>query len=148
MQLHVDAGDLVIECLSAVRTRADLHAAVDARCALGVHRDMAAFDGRHDDIPFTLNIGAVGMQHRLEACGFENALAGRDIRRDRYPDPDGDEAEFNIDVHDQTPQATVGVSLQAAMLSLKSLIAYLLRIMSLRTWSQPYCPETLFWSCQ
>lgn len=131
-ELGPNALDLIAERLRAINAGSQLEAGVYPRGALAVNRFMTGFDRCHHGIPIAFHIRAVGMHLWMQPRGVQDALAGRNIGGDRDPHPNGNQADFNVDVHAVDCWIGRGTSLPAPVLSLKSLIAYGLRI--LRLW--------------
>src|SRR5690554_5447206 len=60
---------------------------------------MAALDHRHHLVPWTLNVGAVGMHMVREVRLFDYPLTGGDLRRDRHAYAQRNHTEIDNDVH-------------------------------------------------
>src|SRR5438270_9696917 len=66
-----------------------------------MHHFVAALDGSEHIVPLAFDVGAVGVQFRLQAGLGQHALAGRDFFGDRDADSDRDQAEVGDDPHAQ-----------------------------------------------
>lgn len=81
-QLCLHAVDLVFHGLFPISAGPHLDGGGDTRGAHLMNHFMAAFDGRKDRIPLPFNVGAVGMQRRLQPCLAQYLFAGCDIAGD------------------------------------------------------------------
>src|SRR5690554_3037323 len=64
---------------------------------------MAALDHRHHLVPWTLNVGAVGMHMVRKVRLFDYPLTGGDLRRDRHAYAQRNHTEIDNDVHSFLP---------------------------------------------
>ena len=67
-----------------------------------MHGLVTGLDRRHDLVPLALDVGAVGVEADIQTRLPQHLLAGRDVARDRDPDPDRHHAEIGNHLHRST----------------------------------------------
>ena len=64
---------------------------------------VAGFERCHYRVPLALDVGAVGVQPRLEPGLREDLLAGSDVGREREPHPERNDADIGDEFHAEPP---------------------------------------------
>jgi hypothetical protein len=97
LQFLFNARDFVFQGLGTVSASSDMNNRTDPRCAHGVHCFVATFNRREDLIPFSLDVGTVGVQTDGQSGFTENPLTSghilgqRDTNTQRYYTEIGDD---------------------------------------------------------
>src|ERR1039458_9357308 len=89
-----------------VGTSSESHSTGDPRHARCMQSFVALLHGGEDAVPITLNVGAVGVQARLESGIRENTLANCDFLRNRKADADRNNTQIRDKFHNPIVIAT------------------------------------------
>jgi hypothetical protein len=60
---------------------------------------VTALDCRKDIFPLTLDIGSIGMHLKSQPCAGKDLLASGNVRRQRNPNSNWDDAQIHNNVH-------------------------------------------------
>src|SRR5664280_478234 len=103
LHLLLDAPHLVLERLNPVGARPDAERGAHARNAHVMQYFVAPPHCGEHLVPVALDVGAVGVQRRLEAGLLEYPLACRDVLRQGQANPEGDDGEIDEYLHAGSP---------------------------------------------
>lgn len=92
---------LVLQTLRAITTRRQFYTGLQPWRAHHMQFFVTSLERCHEHIPFTLHVGAKGMQFRLKTCLGKYALTGRHIIRQGYAATYGHYADFHTCPHTQ-----------------------------------------------
>src|ERR1022692_4221649 len=106
LKFLLNAPHLIFHGLFPVGTSSESHSTGDPRHARCMQSFVALLHGSEDAVPITLNVGAVGVQARLESGIRENTLANCDFLRNRKAEADRNNTQIRDDFHNPIVIAT------------------------------------------
>src|ERR1039457_325934 len=98
-ELLLHAAHFVLHGLLPVHTRSKSQTARDPRNSHFMQGLVTPFDRRKHRVPFTFEVGPVGMKLGLQPSFREDPLAHADLFRNGHPDPNRNYANIRYDFH-------------------------------------------------